>query len=374
MVIFRADKERYRSMSKTLFLHIGHYKTGTTALQIFLERSTRLLKASKFEYPDIYKHHSKHSAFAFSILRAAGVEKIMFDYSNPTPPQAMWGTLFDHIRSSRLQNALISSEEFMRIGQFPKAADILQDILDNRPPDLNVKAIVYLRAPGSHVASWHNQLIKMNFPVADLNAALDGDIEDIHFDYRRALEPWMTILGRDNVIIRPYAHNLDTPTALHYDLCKSVGIKAAEGEIQVTKDPNPRFDDRVTELVRLMQNMKFPRATINAIRNQVVAYLAAQDAVRYGGNDGVSKARAQAKDALSWLSEIPDCPLPLDDFATSLPTAPDPETINAQLLVGFVYSELIQLRQRVNNYNVTELETRVAALEAKLEAKDKPTS
>jgi len=39
---------------------------------------------------------------------------------------------------------------------------------------------------------------------------------------------------------------------------------------------------------------------------------------------------------LSWLSEIPDCPLPLDDFTTSLPTAPDPETINAQLLVGLL--------------------------------------
>ncbi|MEP4249929.1 sulfotransferase family protein [Tateyamaria sp.] len=357
-------------MSKTLFVHIGHYKTGTTALQVFLERSDALLAASQFEYPDIWKHHSKHSAFAFSILRAAGVDKIMYDYRDPTPPQAMWANLFDHIRSVGQQNTLISSEEFMRIGQFPKAVDILQAIMDNRPPDLNVKAIAYLRDPGSHVASWHNQLIKMKFPVADISAALDGDIEDIHFDYRRALEPWMKVLGRENVIIRPYIRDPDNTAALHYDLCQNIGITAAEGAITVANDPNPRFDDRVTELVRLMQNMKFPRPTINAIRNQAVTYLTAQDAVRYGGSDGISKARVQSQEALSWLSDIPNCPLPLDSFATSLPTAPDPETVNTQLLLGFVFYELIQLRQRTNNLNVTGLETRIAALEAKLAAKE----
>ncbi|WP_299548463.1 sulfotransferase family protein [uncultured Tateyamaria sp.] len=361
-------------MPKTLFIHIGHYKTGTTALQIFFERSARLLKKSGFEYPDIWKHNSKHSAFAFSILRAAGVEKIMFDYRDPTPPRAMWGNLFDHIRASRCQNTLISSEEFMRIGQFPKATEILQTVMSERPSDLTVKAIVYLRDPGSHVASWHNQLIKMNFPVADLSAALDGDIEDIHYDYRRALEPWMTVLGRENVIIRPYIRDLDRPAALHHDLCQSVGIAAAEGDIQIERDPNPRFDDRVIELVRLMQNMKFPRATINAIRNQAVTYLNAQDAVRYGGDDGVGKARAQAQEALDWLSDLPDCALPLDAFAASLPTAPDPQNVNSDLLLGFVLSELIQLRQRVNNYNISELETRLAALEAKLGGKDQSPS
>lgn len=361
-------------MSKTLFLHIGHYKTGTTTLQVFLERSAKLLAASQFEYPDIWKHNSKHSAFAFSILRAAGVEKIMFDYRDPTPPRAMWANLFDHIRSSQQKNILISSEEFMRIGQFPKAIDILKNIMDNRPPDLQVKAIAYLRDPGSHVASWHNQLIKMNFPVADISAALDGDIEDIHFNYRRALEPWMSVLGRENVIIRPYTRDENNPAALHHDLCQSIGITAAKGAIKIETDPNPRFDDRVTELVRLMQNMKYPRATINAIRNQAISYLNAQDELCYGSPDGVSKARAQAKDALSWLSDIPNCPLPLDNFAASLPTASTPETVNAQLLLGFVFSELIQLRQRVNNYNLPELETRIAALEAKLAAKDQSTS
>ena len=361
-------------MSKTLFIHIGHYKTGTTALQIFLERSAALLAQSGFEYPDIWKHNSKHSAFAFSLLRAAGVEKIMFDYRDPTPPRAMWGNLFDHIQASRHPNVLISSEEFMRIGQFPKAAEILQNVLNTRPADLQVKAIAYLRDPGSHVASWHNQLIKMNFPVADINAALDGDIEDIHYDYRRALEPWMTLLGRENVILRPYIRDFDNPAALHYDLCASVGIHADDGAITVQKDPNPRFDDRVIELVRLMQNMKYPRPTIHAIRNQAVNYLQAQDQVRYGGDDGVGKARARAQDGLDWLAALPDCALPVDDFAASLPTAPDPEAVDLRLLLGFVFSELIQLRQRVNNYNIAELETRLSALEAAVAAKDETPS
>ncbi len=366
--------ERRSDMPKTLFLHIGHYKTGTTALQIFLECNARLLAASGFEYPDCWIHNSKHSDFVFSILRAAGVKKNMFDYSDPTPPKVMWRNLFEHIQASPQPNAVISSEEFMRIGQFPKATEILRSILQDRPADLTVKAIAYLRDPGSHVASWHNQLIKMNFPVADLSAALDGDIEDIHFDYRRALEPWMSALGQENVIIRPYVRDPDNPAALHYDLCRSLGIAVKDGAIQTQEDPNPRLDDRAIELVRLMQNMNFPQPTINAVRNQAINYLKAQDAMRVGGADGITGARARAQDALDWLSGLPGTDLPLEEFAASLPTAPDPETTDMHLLLGFVFSELIQVRQRLNNYKIPELENRLAALEAQVAAKGEITS
>lgn len=353
-------------MTKTLFLHIGHYKTGTTALQVFLDKSRGFLKQNGLKYPRIQYHHSKHSAFAFAILRAAGVEKLMYNYSDPTPPRAMWDELFKLAMNGPLPMTLISSEEFMRMGQYPAATEILADVLRRRPKGLTVKVIVYLRDPASHLQSWYNQMIKMNFPVSDLNAAVDGDIEDIHFDYRRALAPWIDILGARNVIIRPYVHDRANPAALHEDFLGALGIDLPPGMVTAEQDPNPRLDDRVIELVRLMQNMGYPRPTITAVRSQALAYLETQDKLRPGAANGIDKARAQARAGLDWLGDLPGCLIPTEDYARHLPEPMSARDVDTTLLLGFVFSELIQLRQRVNHAGLQDLGARITALEEKL--------
>ena len=228
------------------------------------------------------------------------------------------------------------------------------------------RAIAYLREPDAHIASWYNQLVKMNFPVADLNAAVDGDIEDIHIDYRRAIEPWQELLGPENVVIRPYLRKKDEPDALHRDFLKVLGVDLPEGFVKIEQDPNPRFDDRVLELVRLMQNLDFPRGTINAIRTQAVTYLEAQDAQVHGARNAMDTTRDRARAGLDWLAAQPGCSVPTETFAQHLPEAQSQHVVDRNLLLGFVFSEFIQLRQRVNAANLPEMNTRLEALEARL--------
>lgn len=353
-------------MTKTLILHIGHFKTGTTALQVFFDKATRFLKKNDLQYPAVWQHNSKHSAFAFSILRAAGVEKLMYNYSDPTPPGAMWDELFAAAMSAKVNRTLISSEEFMRVGQFPAAVETLSQVLKRRPEGLEIKAIVYLRDPASHLHSWYNQLIKMNFPLSDMNAAVDGDIENIHFDYHRALAPWIELLGQENVHIRPYVFDRANPAALHEDFFRILDIDLPAGIVGGQQDPNPRLDDRVIELVRLMQNMELPRPTIAAIRTRALAYLETQDKLRLGAANGMDAARAQASAGVDWLAGLADSALPIEDFARQLPEPMDQNASESTLLLGFVLSELVQLRQRVNNANLSDLTARVAALEERL--------
>lgn len=353
-------------MSKTLILHIGHYKTGTTALQVFFAGNTRFLARNGFHYPEVWMHNAKHSAFAFSILRAAGVQKLMYDYTDQVTPQDMWSDLYDHIENTDNANTLISSEEFMRMGQFPEAQAILRDVLENRPAGLNIKVIAYLRPPGSHLQSWYNQLIKMNFHVSDLDRAVNGDIEDIHFDYQRALTPWINILGAENVLIRPYVKDSENPAALHQDFFETFGITLPANRVKIEKDPNPRLDDRVIELARLMQNLDYPPSTINKIRTQALTYLEAQDRLLANQDSGMSNVVARAQDSLDWLASLPDNQIDTQAFARDFPTATDLAQIDQTLLLGFVFSELVQLRRRVNKLNTTDLIERIEALEQTL--------
>ena len=352
-------------MTKTLILHIGHYKTGTTALQVFAAEHQRFLADHGVDYPDVWRDHAKHSALLFSILRQIGVTKLMHGYAKPVPPQKIWGDLFDHIQASPHPVTLVSSEELMRIGQFPAAQDVLRNILETRPAGLQVRAIVYLRDPASHVRSWYNQLIKMNRPVADLNTALNGDIEDIHFDYRRAVAPWCALLGPENVDVRAYRFDRENPAALHDDFFGSLGITLTDA-MRAMEDHNPRLDDRISELVRLMQNLDFPQATISAISKQARAYMAAQDAKAVTPGSGVPAARTRAADSVDWLRTLPNCNLPLDRFAQNLPEPMPQYEIDRNLLLGFVFSEFIQLRQKVNKSNLTKVNERLDRIEAAL--------
>lgn len=358
-------------MAKTLILHIGHYKTGTTALQVFFSQNARFLKNQGIEYPDLWMHNAKHSDFAFSILKAAGVTgPLMFGYADDTTPQHMWGMLMDHVRRSPVDTVLISSEELMRIGQFPRAAEILHEVLGGRPDHIDIKIVAYLRDPQGHVLSWYNQLIKMNIPVSDLETAMGGEIEDIHFDYRRALEPWVEIAGKDNVLLRPYRNDPGDPNALHRDFFGAFGIDLPQALQRSQPDPNPRLDDRIAELLRLMQNLGFPRASITAVRNQAMAYLATQDALKADTVRSMDDIRAQSRDGLGWLAQQAGGSLPVDTFAERLPEGRPRAEIDRNVLIGFVFAEFIQLRQRVQNFGVPELIKRIEALEAQLHQKE----
>lgn len=358
-------------MAKTLILHIGHYKTGTTALQVFFSQSGRFLANHGVDYPDLWIHNGKHSAFAFSVLKAAGVTgPLMFDYADGTTPQQMWGMLLDHVRRSPQERVLISSEELIRLGQFPKAVEILKEQLGRRG-DIRLKVIAYLRAPRSHLQSWYNQLIKMNIPVSDMTTALGGEIEDIHFDYRRALQPWIDIAGAENVILRPYSFDRNDPNALHRDFLNQLGIALPADLERGQSDPNPRLDDRIAELMRLMQNLGFPCASVKAVRNQARAYLAAQDKLRAETLRPIEAIRTQTREGLDWLAAQPaGRDLPLDAFGARMPEGQPQEEIDRNMLIGFVFAEFIQLRQRVQNFGIPDLAKRIEALEAKLAEKE----
>lgn len=353
-------------MDKTLTLHIGHFKTGTTALQVFLQRSGRFLAKNGLQYPDVWMHNAKHSAFAFSIYRAAGIDRLMYDYGDPTPPERMWADLFDRVMQSPEPGTIVSSEEFMRLGGFPAAQSILGRILDSRPAGLRIRAIAYLRPPAAAVTSWYNQLVKMSFPVADLNAAMGSDLEAVHFDYRLAIEPWQRLLGPENVIVRPYIRDPAAPDALHRDFMAQFGVTLPKDFVKIERDPNPRFDDRVLELVRLMQNLDFPRGTINAVRTQALAYLEAQDAQVHEAAIGMETVRERAREGLEWLSGQTGSTVPAQDYAHQLPEPVPPQVVERNLLMGFIFSEFIQLRQRVNAANLPDLDRRFGALEERL--------
>jgi hypothetical protein len=355
------------TMKKTLYIHIGHYKTGTTALQIFFGRNTEFLATHDIEYPRVHYHNAKHSAYAFAILRDAGVTKLMHGYNHPMPPDVMWTELFEHVRASPMSAVLISSEEFIRVGEFDQACEKLAEIAA-LAPDLDIRIIAYLRAPAPHLRSWYNQLVKMGFHVPDFATAIQTEIETIHSDYARALTPWCEAFGAENVNIRQYRSDPDNPNFLLQDFMSVLGVTLDGDAPSLGRDPNPRLDDRVIDLVRLMQNMEFPPGSIDTIRQQALKYLEFQDRFAAAHARDREALHAAAQAGVDWLAEAPNCNIDPGSFSGRLPD-PDPqETTQSTLLLGFVFSELITLRQRVNTFRHAQMADKIKVLEARIDA------
>ena len=242
----------FGKMKKRLYIHVGHYKTGTSALQFLMDLNRAPLAEMGVNYLEFGCHNSKHSRFAFSILREAGVETLMHGYANPASSAELWRDLFAAVRSSKQATCVISSEEFMRIGCFPDAHAQLRT-LAAEAHDIDVRVIVYLRPPDSHLRSWYNQLVKMGQPVPAFNQAVCEVIEPVHYNYAQALAPWSDVFGPDAMIVRPYKSEWRGGTGLYSDFLSIFDLPLDTEKLRLPKkDPNPRLQDQVTDLVRLM--------------------------------------------------------------------------------------------------------------------------
>jgi len=359
-------------MAKTLFLHIGHYKTGTTALQVFMVNNPQFLARNGLVYASAQQHLSKHSALAFSLYKAAGATSLMHGYKRPETPQQMWAGLFNELRQSRQPNMVVSSEEFMRLGTFPKAAEMLREIVAEAP-DIDIRVIAYLRPADSHLRSWYNQLVKMGIKTPEYNDAVAGFIEPVHYDYALALKPWIDIFGAESIILRPYEERSRDDDSLYQDFLSIFGTSLPERGVKLPLlDPNPRMDDRMVEMARMMQNAGVPREVVKwtiarsqKFHEDETAGVPPADAADF------QRVRQQVLEGLEPLADLPGNSIDLTAFRDRLPDTEDPAAVEGWRMAGLLLNELHFLRQRMikENADITE---RLRTLEQALGLGDRP--
>ncbi len=349
-------------MKKTLYIHIGHFKTGTTALQIFFSQNQKYLNSLGIEFATSHGHLSKHSALAFCIYKEAEVSALMHGYGDPEPPLEKWEHFLNYVRGNSQKTTLISSEEFIRVGEFPKAGEILKKIVD-RNRDVEIKAVVYLRSPQTHLRSWYNQLIKMRIETPDFSSALHSTIESIHYDYDKALLPWINALGAENIIVREYFGAAKDSFFLIKDFMSCLGAEVPKSLLGAVGDPNPRMDDRVIEIIRMMQNTGIARKSVEAIKRRVAAYIECQDNLVSDDPVDTELVQRQSLSGLKNLARLPRCNIDIDRFRAEISDPQSPETRELNLALGFAFSEIISLRQRLNRLEAIEVEERLVSLE-----------
>jgi cytidylate kinase len=169
-------------MQKTIYIHVGMSKTGTTSIQQMLAKNEDLLSQSGILFPkSARKNGIGHHSLAAYIKQGK-------DEDHALKLQA-------EVSNSKHKKVVVSSELFERMSEGKWRA------LGQFFSPYRVKIIIYLRRQDDAIISMYNELVKKH--ALDLTFAdyLKNSPRIDLLDYRKTLGVISTVFGRENMSV-----------------------------------------------------------------------------------------------------------------------------------------------------------------------------
>nr|VFJ69647.1 MAG: hypothetical protein BECKFW1821C_GA0114237_101935 [Candidatus Kentron sp. FW] len=219
-------------IERTLTLHVGHHKTGTSTIQAFLYANRTKLARMGLDFPTrgIYYRppgmvenlSGGHRFFAFAVT---GTTPVWLDGGVRIPGgESSIRALRQHL-ASHAGDVLLSSEHF-----FTKIApDELRGFFDGL--GFRIRILLYLRRQDLLLESLFNQNVKNGYVTVPFSRFVEREIEDRQgygYTYRR-VSALARAFGPENLIIRPFEKSRFSGGTLLEDFVAALGLPWDEG-------------------------------------------------------------------------------------------------------------------------------------------------
>lgn len=209
---------------KTIFLHVGLRKTGTTAIQaaLYNAQNNLILKSENYLYVSsigqnaqrfILNYFSSNpERYHFNIINNIDIKKIKNDRN----------TFFENFEKEILEfngdNIIISTEDFCYITQeeLLNFQTYLKEIFNEQ---VNIKPIIFFREPISWVTSIVQQFIKTRYLHYDI---ILSNLHNYKNHYLNEYDKYKLVFGEENLIICNY-EDVEKGNIVNYFL-KKIGV------------------------------------------------------------------------------------------------------------------------------------------------------
>lgn len=200
----------FKKRKKTLYIHIGISKTGSTAIQKFLDKNSTFLEDFGLHYvkagrvPNGESHH-------------------LFARQSRSTDQESMVALVDDIKKeicgSNCNKFIISSEGFEYLTN--------KDVCNLRRyfSFLNLNMVVYLRYQDHAISSMYNELVKKHACSDSFVAYVKKTPRVKLLKYTALLSRWERALGRRNLLVRVFDRNQFVGGDLIQDFLSTVGAE-----------------------------------------------------------------------------------------------------------------------------------------------------
>lgn len=232
---------------KTIYIHIGFMKTGTSAFQSFINdvSNKNILMKNDIYYPEINKKAQNYLAFSLLDTIPPKVQHIL-----PIERKTLYKNLINEIKECEEGNilltsesySLISSERFLGNNTPKKLYKLLKD------NNFEIKIIIFIRRQDEYLESLYNQIIKRhNFTELYHKDINQFYIENIDlFDYQKIIDSWAEVFGENNLIVKIYKKEENSVTNIFSSIVGNVEIKGVKNEII-----NEKISSKTLEFLRI---------------------------------------------------------------------------------------------------------------------------
>jgi len=229
---------------KTIYLHIGTPKSGTTALQFLFTRNKKLLAKHGCFYPTTgLEGWDAHYYLVASML-------------NPPPPVFPFKKSFEEymdLLKEETKNVskdiIISCEMFSGDNVDAKLlAKHLSAIADK------VKVVVYLRRQDDLYQSWYSQSLKASWRcfTESIDSEKFSKGMSRRIDHLALCDKYAEAFGQENIIVRPYEKEQFVGGSIYSDFFNVMGLSFSDEYSVPEKNPNPSFTRDDLEFKRLV--------------------------------------------------------------------------------------------------------------------------
>ncbi len=252
--------------SKTLYIHCGDFKTGTTAIQNCLSASRDLLQGYGIDYTSIGRDGEVAHAKLYEELH---------DFAKGLTPSTSF--------AQQISDQLVHSENAATIVSF----EALQLVLEKGLPQwmshldasIRVKLIYYARPHGDVLIANYSQRAKLCRTVGSFGEFVELAVARKMFHYARRYDAFASLIGAENLIFRPYARSAFQNGDIVVDLLGTVFSDLDLGDVLIDiQDDLVRPADKnispnritVSVMQSLLERLKAASAPVNWPSQHVV--------------------------------------------------------------------------------------------------------
>lgn len=215
-------------MKKTIYLHIGTFKTGTTSIQRYLNDNRDSLKRAGVLFPSIFSRGGQRE-LPLSLIKEFTDFWVSSWPNFEMSAEDMWGQIFKEISKTDANKIILSTEHFCDLLHHGarEAKDEYAKVLRKFFTGYEVKVICYLRNLDAYLQSMYGEIIK----IFSVNNSFFDFVEDniasnnFHCNPILFLDYYAELFGKDNLIVRKYDRKELCNGDVVCDFLNIIGIK-----------------------------------------------------------------------------------------------------------------------------------------------------
>lgn len=280
-----------------LYFHIGTEKTATTTLQYFLLKNKDALEGLGYYFPtEKGSNHTYLATYAAEnfdkvndllIYQNIKTQTTQTEYRNTIEEyfnNFTNKTVFDknillffkkkYLKGNSNKtkefnsNLILSNEHCSTRLKTKQEIQRLKKLFDN--VGFKTKIVVYLRRQDEYLISLYSTYI-LHGGTHKLSEFIKNKEIRFRFNYQIMLQFWVSVFGRENIIVRIFEKETLSNNNIMYDFLNSIGIKD-HSEFIIPSDQNKSMDAKSLEFLRNL-NFHMPHFVNNKINSQRAAII-----------------------------------------------------------------------------------------------------